>query len=254
MTDAHVLSALGFDVRATEGGRRGIAEIVPFMHAPGTAAVRTSILATWVDVVAGHLALDTIVPKVPVTLSLDVHVVDPWRESRAVQADATVVKSGRSVLVARVDIVDEQRRPVAVGSATMMASPVPGLTFDPEMAHKDAPHNPNARLELPFTDHVSCTREEPGVASVPLRPNAINASHTLQGGLIGLAAEEAALSLFGDGEVAVSSMVLRYLRPVRVGPAVGTAVRVGSFCDVTVRDRGEDDRVALTATLGLAFP
>ena len=253
MTDAHVLSALGFAVSTTEGGRRGIAEIVPEMHAPGTRSVRTSILATWVDVVAGHLALDTIVPRVPVTLSLDVHVADPWRECRAVQADTTVVKAGRSVLVVRVDIVDEQRRPVAVGSATMMASPVPGLVFDPEHAHKDAPHDPTARLTMPFTDHVSCVREERGVASVPLAPNAVNASHTLQGGLIGLASEEAALSLFDDGEVAVSSMMLRYLRPVRVGPAVGSAVRMGSFCDVTVRDRGEDDRIALTASLGLAF-
>jgi acyl-coenzyme A thioesterase PaaI-like protein len=253
VTDAHVLSALGFDVSPTEGGRRGVAEIVPHMHAPGTRAVRTSILATWVDVVAGHLALDTIVPKVPVTLSLDVHVADPRRECRAVQADATVVKQGRSIVVARVDIVDEQRRPVALGWATMMASPVPGLEFDPERAHKDAPHVPNRRLEVPFTEHVHCTREERGVASVPLLPNAVNASYTLQGGLIGLAAEEAALSLFDDGEVAVSSMVLRYLRPVRTGPAVGTATRVGSLCDVTVRDRGEDDRVALTATIGLAF-
>ena len=252
MTDAHVLSALGFDITATEGGRRGIAEISPHMHAPGSRAVRTSILATWVDVAAGHLALDTIVPKVPVTLSLDVHVVDPWREVRAVQADATVVKQGRTVLVVRVDIIDEQRRPVAVGSATMMASPMPGLTFDPERAHKDAPHNPNVRLEMPFTEHVSCVREERGVASVPLRANAVNASHTLQGGLIGLAAEEAALSLFDDADAAVSSMVLRYLRPVRVGPAVGTAVRMGSFCDVTVRDAGDADRVALTATIGLS--
>lgn len=253
MTDAHVLSALGFDVTRTEGGRRGIAEIVPEMHAPGTRAVRTSILATWVDVVAGHLALETIVPQVPVTLSLDVHVVDPRRAVRAIQADATVVKQGRTLLVVRVDVIDEQRRPVALGSATMMASPVPGLTFDPVAAHKDAPHNPNVRLDVPFTDHVRCVRETPGSASLPLAPNAVNASHTLQGGLIGLAAEEAALSLFDDGEAAVSSMVLRYLRPVRVGPAVGTAVRVGSFCDVTVRDRGDGDRVALTATIGLAF-
>jgi hypothetical protein len=42
---------------------------------PGTSRLRTSILATWADNLAGLLAVYAMAPRVPVTLDLDVHPV-----------------------------------------------------------------------------------------------------------------------------------------------------------------------------------
>ncbi len=49
----HVLQELGWDVGPSEeadGLMLGSAVVVPEMHAPGTAHLRTSILAAWADV------------------------------------------------------------------------------------------------------------------------------------------------------------------------------------------------------------
>jgi acyl-coenzyme A thioesterase PaaI-like protein len=43
-------------------------------------------------------------------------------------------------------------------------------------------------------------------------------------------------------------MALRYLRPVRVGPAVATARVIAGIGQVEVRDAGDDDRLAVVAT------
>jgi hypothetical protein len=64
--------------------------------------------------------------------------------------------------------------------------------------------------------------------------------------------EEAVLSLL-PGET-LSSLHLRYLQPVRVGPAVATAVVRGGLGRVELRDRGRDDRLAVTATTRVFGP
>jgi acyl dehydratase len=84
------------------------------------------------------------------------------------------------------------------------------------------------------------------VAVLPRSDDGLNASGTVNGGLIALVVEEAALSLTPGATL--SSMALRYLRPVRIGPAVATAdVRAG-LGRVEVRDAGGDDRPVVTAT------
>lgn len=65
-------------------------------------------------------------------------------------------------------------------------------------------------------------------------------------GLIALVAGEAALSLTPGATL--SSMALRFLRPVRVGPAVATAQVRAGLGRVEVRDAGGDDRRAVIVT------
>ena len=85
----------------------------------------------------------------------------------------------------------------------------------------------------------------PGRATIPLRPDGLNASGTLNGGLLALVVEEAALSV---GDAGLASLSMRYAQPVRVGPAVAAAEVVAGLGRVTVRDAGRDDRVAVIAT------
>src|SRR5487761_1367731 len=73
----HMLSELGFGVRAVDGGLHGWAPLIPEMHAPGTNHLRTSILAVWTDLLCGLLAAQAMDGRVPVTLELDIHLYHP---------------------------------------------------------------------------------------------------------------------------------------------------------------------------------
>jgi len=69
-TRRHILTELGFTTGRAGDEMHGTASIAPQMHVPGTRQLRTSILATWADNLAGLLAVDAMAPRVPVTLEL----------------------------------------------------------------------------------------------------------------------------------------------------------------------------------------
>jgi acyl-coenzyme A thioesterase PaaI-like protein len=68
----------------------------------------------------------------------------------------------------------------------------------------------------------------------------------LNGGLLALAVEEAALSLTPN--TTLSSLAMRFLRPVRIGPAVAHAQVHHDLARVEVCDAGNADRLAVVAT------
>lgn len=241
----HILAELGFVVGRSGDGIEGAAEVVPEMWLPGTSHLRTSILATWVDHVAGLVAIDVLAPRVPVTLELDVHVHERTPSTGTVRVQARLIKAGRSVVVCAVDVTDEAGHPVALGTASFMAAPDPGLEL-PRHLSLDTTDATTCRLERPFADRAGCQRVGAGIAALPRSEDGLNAAGTVNGGLIALVVEEAALSLTPGATL--GSMALRYLRPVRSGPAVATAeVRVG-LGRVEVRDAGDGDRPVVTAT------
>jgi acyl dehydratase len=99
---------------------------------------------------------------------------------------------------------------------------------------------------VPLAERAGCERRGPGVAVLPRTDDGRNSSKTLNGGLIALAVEEAVLSLTPGATL--SSLAMRYLRPVRVGPAVATETMRAGVGQVEVRDTGSDDRLAVVAT------
>jgi acyl-coenzyme A thioesterase PaaI-like protein len=84
------------------------------------------------------------------------------------------------------------------------------------------------------------------VAELPRSDDGLNSSNTLNGGLIALVTEEAALSL--SPGATLSSLSLRYLRPIRVGPAVASAQARSGLGQIEVRDAGNDNRLSVLAT------
>jgi acyl-coenzyme A thioesterase PaaI-like protein len=242
----HILTELGFAVRRDGDGIHGSAHVVPEMWVPGTTSLRTSILATWVDHVSGLAAIGVMAPRVPVTLELDVHVYEQVPSHGAVHVASRLVKAGRSVVVCGVDITDDDGNLVAIGAASFMAAPDPQVELPPNISLDALPNISRGRLRLPLAERAGCRRREPGVAVLPRSDDGLNAAGTVNGGLIALLVEEAALSLTPGATL--SSLALRYLRPVRTGPAVATAdVRAG-LGRVEVRDAGGDDRPVVTAT------
>lgn len=243
----NVLQELGFSVsRVGVEQLGGTAAIVPELCVPGTSVLRLSVLAVWADILTGLLAVDVVGPRVPVTLQLDVDLYTPPAGLERVVATARRLKAGRSVFVATVDFADQDGRLFGGGTGVFVVSPDPGVRlpagFDP-VAHLAMPGGP---LRVPLAERVGCVRREGSEAVLPRRDEGLNASGTVNGGLLALVVEEAALGVLPGTTLA--SLALRYLRPVRVGPAVATAVAHGSLADVTVVDHGRDDALAIAAT------
>ncbi|PPJ32209.1 PaaI family thioesterase [Nocardia nova] len=239
----HVLLELGFATRRAGDEVHGSATIVPELHAPGTAHLRTSILATWADTVAGLLASLVMHPRVPVTLELDVNLYRPAPAAGQLEAIGRTVKVGRSVFVAEIDFAVDGE-PLALAGASFMVAPDPDLQL-PRALSIDMPAGRD-RLTTPLAERLRCERVRPGVAVLPRTDEVLNAAGSVNGGLIAVAAEEAVLSLApGDS---LSFLGLRYLQPAKVGPVTATATLRGGVGRVDLRDTGADDRLATIAT------
>ena len=239
---------LGFDVAPVDGGMHGTGpRHARRCGAPVRAVVRTSILAAWVDIVCGHAAIGLFDPGVPVTLDLDVHLHRPPVGCEEVEMHANVQKAGRSVSVLSVDIVDGGGEALGFGHATFMAAPNPSLrmpTIVRDAGAAAAARSQPRRCRTP--SGRACERVGAGIASIPMRPDGLNASGTLNGGLLALAVEEAALSAAPGTTLA--SLAMRFVRPVRVGPAIAQAEVRDGLGNVVVRDQGRDDQLAVIAT------
>jgi acyl-coenzyme A thioesterase PaaI-like protein len=242
-----VAQELGLRARRADDGMRGEALVVPEMWVPGTTNLRTSVLATWTDTLTGLLALGVLRPRVPLTLDLDVHLYRPAPSEGMLRGHSQMVKAGRSVVVVAVELTDEDGVPVAAGTASFMMAPDPNLRFP-----DDAPHpvyegdEPPLRLLKPLAERTGCTIREPGVAALPGSKDVRNGSGLVHGGFIALVVEEAALSRTPGATLA--SMALRYLQPVRIGPAVAVAKVARGLGRVEVRDEGNDNRLCVLAT------
>lgn len=223
----------------------GIAGVTPEMHVPGSSALRTSILATFTDLLAGLLAGRAMAPRVPVTLDLTVDLFRPALGIARVEGVGRPVKAGRSVFVARVDFTGDGS-PLATATATFMRAPDESLQLPDSALMLEPTREQPMRLEQPFADRAGCVRQAPGVALLVRSDDGLNSSNTINGGLIALVVEEAALSSAPD--TTLSSLAMRYLRPARVGPLVATATTNGGVSQVDVRDSGSQDRLTVTAT------
>lgn len=96
---------------------------------------------------------------------------------------------------------------------------------------------------------------------MPVDERVVNTAGGLQGGLIATMADVAAGQLasrstaFGNG-IATTDLFIRYLRPIKVGPAraVANILRTGRRSVVVQVDiyRANDDELAATATVNFA--
>ncbi|HEY1827234.1 MAG TPA: hypothetical protein VGF87_04400, partial [Acidimicrobiales bacterium] len=183
---------------------------------------------------------------VPVTLELDVHLWQPPPAEGTVSGTGRVLKAGRTVFAAGVDFFTESGEPFGFSAASFMAAPDERLTMTGVLrGERTLPAG--TRLTVPFAERAGCTRTEPGVAVLGHSDEVLNASNTINGGLIALAAEEAVLSL-SPASASLSSLDLRYLQPARVGPVVASAEVRDGLGRVEIRDAGNSDRLCAVAT------
>ena len=240
----HILQELRFAVRPDGEELHGTASVTPYMHVPGTACLRASILASWTDMLLGLLSMRAFTGRVSVTLELDVHLYRPAPGSGTVTAVARQVKAGRSVFAGEVEFADAHGEAFGFSAASFMVAPDTTLR-PPRLSSLDVPPHETG-LRVPLAERADCKRQAPGVAVLHKSEDGLNGAKTVHGGLIALAAEEAVLSLVPG--TSLSSLALRYLQPVRVGPTVATASLREGLGRVSLRDSGSGDRLAATGT------
>ena len=244
--ERHVLQELGFTIAPVGEELHGTAAIVAEMWVPGTDVLRTSILASWADQLTGLLAVTALAGPVPVTLELDVHLYEPHHGTGRITGVGRLLKAGRAVIVAGADFTDAAGRPVATATATFMASPDRELRMPPGDGHLEVVAEPGGPLPAALAERAGCERSPGGVATLPRTDEGLNASGTVNGGLLALVAEEAVLS---DAPGCVlATMAMRFLRPVRVGPAVARARLHAGVGRVQVTDEGRNGALAVLVT------
>src|SRR4051794_30659528 len=230
-----IVSELGMSLEVGGDVVRGRAVVQQNACMPGTDVVRTSVVATWPGVVTGVIALHAINPRIPLTLDLEVQVREPAPAGAPIVAEAAALKVGRTILVCEARFWHEETgAPLADAVGSFIASPNPEHVFEdglPSFAGSAG------QLSHPFAERAACAVVEPGIAEVPHRPGNLNSSGGIQGGILALAAEEAAVSL-ADSRAPLASMNLRYLRPFTIGPARAVAEGGNGMAIVRLTDAG----------------
>jgi acyl-coenzyme A thioesterase PaaI-like protein len=245
----HIIAELGLRLDHRDGRHRGRGEVLAEACAPGTDVLRTSVLATWADVLTGGAAGDAVAPRIPLTLDLEIQVVAPVRLGTVVDVEATTVKAGRTVVVTEASFRDATTgRLLAVCFASFMPSADPAAVFPDGFPKGQF----EGRLSVPLAERIGSSVVSPGVVEIPHRPDGLNAVGAIQGGLLAFAAEEAAASL-AEEPVVAESIVVRYLRPFLVGPARATATGKDGVSVVSITDVGAG-KLGLVATVRSGSP
>ena len=193
------------------------------------------------------------------TTDLDVDLVAPVRVG-PLRIDAEVVRAGATTAVSTFTLVDEGAGQ-AVGGGTCTGRPFP-FEFDHDMLH--VPIGATRRhgdagsvTDEPLARHLGFRVSEDATVEVDADEWLRNPWGILHGGvtacLADVAAETAASTALG-GRARVTGELVRYLAPVRVGPARAVphvlAIDGGrALVEVRVTDVGADDRLAAVATL-----
>ena len=243
----HIVGELGLQTYAAGETFRGRSDVLAEACVPGTEALRTSVLATWADIVTGYAAMLAVAPRIPLTLDLEIQVLEPARAGSVVTSEAEITKAGRSIVMTQTPFRDEASgRLLAVAVVTFMASPNP----DHEFEHDNfEPPVWEERLAVPLAERIGSRILEPGVAEVPRRPDGLNATGAIQGGIVAFAAEEAATSLVPEPAL-MEVFHLRYLRSFNVGPARAEATGDERLAQVRLTDAGTG-KLGATATARL---
>jgi acyl-coenzyme A thioesterase PaaI-like protein len=244
---AGFINDLVFEFDVTAGGTHGEgrASITPMMRSTGSLA-RPAVLLTIADCIAGVPAMHVSSPRLAVTLDMTVRIV-AGTVGAELEMTSDVLKQGRNTVASEVRFTDAGSGELAaLCYLTFMTSPRPQDASPPV---PDAMQF-NGSLPVSFPERVGLRTVSPGITELDRRPFVVQASGSLQGGMVALLAETAAESLTGRP---VLELDARFFTGVRVGPGRATAAVVGDgLVRVEVRDAGNADRLAALVTARVA--
>jgi acyl-coenzyme A thioesterase PaaI-like protein len=216
----------------------GSAGVTDALRAVPSGPPRASVLATIADCIGGIPACLVTAPSLAVTLDIAVRMVGEHAGDR-LDVAGEVVKRGRSTVAAEVRFADAQTGSlVATSYVTFMGSPRP-QDLAPLL---ERGMQTTGSMPIPFPEFVGTRTLSAGVVEVDLTPFVMQASGSLQGGIVALIGEVAAESLTRSQ---VLDLDIRYLSAVRVGPGRASATLLrADLARIEVRDIGSDNRLA----------
>lgn len=232
---AGIVTELGLQVDVREAGEvRAHVTVQPEVCLAGE-VLRTSVIATWADVVTGMGTSHAILPSIPVTLDLETQMVRSVTPHTELLVTAKPLKLGRRIATSEARFTDAaDGSVVAIALASFIGSPNPEHVLEGGFP---ATIQSAARLSMPVEERLQRVIVAPGVVDLPRLPDGQNATGAIQGGLVSIGAEEAILSLAAPGS-SLTSMTVRYFRPFMVGPARADAQLIGDVATVEMVDRG----------------
>ena len=244
----HYIAMLAIELSLDDGEVRGSAPVRRELFAPGTDRVRTGLLATMVDLVAGHAPIGPVGP----TIDLRVMLFGAPPTSGRIHLHCRPLRTGKRLIVA------ETMLSASPGSAPFgralttfmnvsMGPPMPrGVRPTPPMQHESFDEFLGAEVR----DHYT----------IELAPHARVANDvqaTVQGGAQALLAELAAEHALGAGRRLVATdLDMRYLSRLKVGPLVASVNEFHSgtgttLASVALVDGGNDATLVSHASLTL---
>jgi uncharacterized protein (TIGR00369 family) len=200
-------------------------------------SVRTGVLATLVDVIGGGLAATVAQPNWIATADLTVHVVGRVAAGETIEAQARVLRAGRTTLVLEVDLVE-------VGIATMSFCVLPRRdtnldVSDSMRSERTTMSTTSSRLTEPIDDALGAQIVD-GAIEVPVTDWGKNSMDAMQGGLVALLADLAGERALG---APINDLQIVYLGFGRVGPIRAQVDVLGPrAARVEIIDTGADQR------------
>jgi uncharacterized protein (TIGR00369 family) len=231
---------------------RVVGEVVELEHLRGPGGnVRAGALLTMADTVGGMCGGLATLPGWVVTTNLMLTTI-PGRHVGPLALDATVLRAGRKAVVTQVQIRDSGDRDRLIADGVLT-----GAVLEPEGGPPDfprpmvliAPEGPDPAL--PLLDFFGIGPHGETDVALDINDRVKNPWGILHGGATAVLVDAAAATAIG-ADATTTDVVMHFLRPGRVGPAVARTTVLGERADghivrVEVVDAGADDRVMVVA-------
>jgi acyl-coenzyme A thioesterase PaaI-like protein len=246
--DVHLLRDLAFS-----GTRSGDVSTSTLTITPGLCddrGVRLGVLATMLDVSGAGIALRAITPDWIATADLQAHLIG------AVPAGIVAVECRPLRVGARRVVVEAEMRDgdgALCGTGRMAFARIPGSATRAAVADVTDPETTGFTMDGghpvvdPVTERCGMDFVGPGQIRFDKSPYVENSFGTVNGGVLALAAEAAAVSAGGG---TARDLHIHYLEQVGAGPVGVTAEVIrddetGRLCAVRIEDRAEHRLVAI---------
>lgn len=229
-----------------------VGEVVQLDHLRGSGgSVRAGALLTMADTVGGMCAGLAALPGWVVSTNLMLRT-DPDEHVGPLALDSRIRRAGRHAVVSQVEIADAGSggRVIADGVLTSAVLVPEGGPPDFGRPMKlEAPPGPEP--VLPLLEFFGIGPVDATAVGLEITDRVRNPWGILHGGATAVLVDAAATHTVGDGAT-TTDVVLHFLRPGRIGPAVARAEVLGRRPDghlvrVEVVDAGADNRVMAVA-------
>jgi acyl-coenzyme A thioesterase PaaI-like protein len=249
MPEDHYIAMLAIELSREAGAVCGTVPVRPELFAPGTSRIRTALLLTMVDLVAGHAPDGPIGP----TVDLRVQILSPPPSAGRVHLRCRPLRVGARLVVAETELrADGGSEPFARSVSTFLNN---SLGEGTQVGPRPVPPVPEGSLDAFLGARVA---DDGRLVVDPVRRLANGPIGTVQGGAQSLLAELAAARVLGgERPLVATDLDIRYLSRLTHGPLAATVEAVATAdatpaARVRLTDAGADERLVSFVSVSFA--